>query len=226
MDCMDTELFTAEREWTVDGIPVLTARLSLPRPVDQKSRIGKRIDRFYQLQSRSYLRYCEKLLFPASQADYRQALALSSPLPLNTAELTCRVTCAQSGVLSVSTLMRECIGGRRNVMQRGDTWDLRSGYPLPLSAFFPKRYPIRKTLLKCAETEIRRRQEQGISLYHDAWQQELRRAFNRENFYLTPDGLRFFWQMGSIAPPMEGIPTFCLPFSEDGCRWPTDELLR
>ena len=49
---------------------------------------------------------------------------------------------------------------------------------------------------------------------------ELRRRFNRENFYLCPDGLRFFWQMYAIAPAAEGIPTFFLPFSAEGCRWP------
>ena len=32
-DRLETETFTAEREWVVEGIPVLTARIALPEPV-------------------------------------------------------------------------------------------------------------------------------------------------------------------------------------------------
>ena len=32
-DQLLTEEVTAEREWSVDGIPILTASISLPRPV-------------------------------------------------------------------------------------------------------------------------------------------------------------------------------------------------
>lgn len=222
-DCLQTlevETFAADREWAVDGVPVLTAALSLPRPADRKSRTARRIDRFYQLQGRAYLRYCEGWLFPKAAAEYRQALAGSAVLPHYTAALIYRVTCSERGVWSVFTDAREEIGGRRSILRRGDTWDLCAGYPMPLSAFFPKRYPIRKKLLQTAEVEIRRQESAGISRYHEKWRQELRRSFNRENFYVTPDGLRFFWQMYAVAPAVEGIPTFSLPFSADACRWP------
>ena len=71
---MSAQVFAAEREWTVDGIPVLTATVSLPRPTEDRSRAARRIRRFYQLQARSYLRYCENWLFPWAAAEYRRAL--------------------------------------------------------------------------------------------------------------------------------------------------------
>ena len=46
------EDFTAEREWTVEGIPVLSAFLSLPQPVPTADKVSRRIDRYYQLQAR------------------------------------------------------------------------------------------------------------------------------------------------------------------------------
>lgn len=216
----ETETFTIEREWTVEGVPVLTAKLSLPRPVDRSGRIARRIDRFYQLQGRSYLHYCEGWLFPRAAEAFRQAVESSAPLCCHTAELTYCVTCTEHGVWSLWTQMRETAGAKRTAVRRGDTWSLVSGYPIPLSAFFPRRFPVRRTLLQYAGEEIQRQQEAGISRYHDAWRQELRRSFNRENFYITPEGLRFFWQMNAVAPPIEGFPTFSLSFSEDGCRWP------
>jgi len=223
IQCLETETFSVKREWTADGVPVLTAALALPRPADRSSRTAKRIDRFYQLQGRSYLRYCGEWLFPQAEADYRQALAAGSPLKLRSAELNFRVTCSERGVWSVYTQTCEQCGGRRTVTRRGDTWNLVTGYPLPLSAFFPKHFPIRKTLLHAAETELLRREACGLARCHERWRQELRRTFNRENFYLTPDGLCFFWQMGTAAAAAEGIPTFRIPFGEAGCQWPFSE---
>ena len=37
---LNTEIFSAEREWTVEGLPVLTAQVSLPEPVGSENRTG------------------------------------------------------------------------------------------------------------------------------------------------------------------------------------------
>ena len=220
-----TEEFAAEREWTVEEIPVLKATVSLPRPVERGSRTARRIDRFYQLQARSYFRYCENWLFPKAAEEYRQALAGSAPLPRGPASLTYQITCAERGIWSLRTDARECLNGRTDVLRRGDTWDLRRGYPIPLSCFFARRTPVRRLLLQTAEAEIHRQEQAGISQYHEAWRQELRRSFNQENYYVTPEGVCFFWQMCTIAPRAEGVPSFFLPFGEQGCLWPIPEPL-
>ena len=44
-DSLETETFTAEREWVVEGIPVLTARIALPEPVGPETRLKRRIRR-------------------------------------------------------------------------------------------------------------------------------------------------------------------------------------
>ena len=219
----EMEVFAAEREWTVDGIPVLTAAVSLPRPADDRSRAARRIRRFYQLQARSYLRYCENWLFPWTAAEYRHALEVSGPLPCCTAQLTHRITFCRDGICSLYTESRERMGGRTEVLRRGDTWELNTGCPVPLTAFFPKREPVKKTLLALAEREIIAQESAGVARYHDKWRQQLRRSFNRENFFLTPEGLSVFWPMYAIAPAAEGIPTFTLPFGQENCRFPGAE---
>ena len=219
----EMEVFTAEREWTVDDIPVLTATVSLPRPADDRSRAARRIRRFYQLQARSYLRYCENWLFPWAAAEYRRALEVSGPLPCCTAQLTHRVTCCRDGIWSLYTESRERLGGQTEVLRRGDTWDLTTGYPLPLTAFFPKREPVKRTLLALAEREIVAQEAAGVARYHDKWRQQLRRSFNRENFFVTPEGLSVFWQMYAIAPAAEGIPAFTVPYTTQGFRLPGED---
>ena len=71
---MTIEPYSAEREWTVEGIPVLTATVSVPHPVPEKE--WRRMRRYYQLQCRSYLRYCEKWLLPQAETEYRCSAAL------------------------------------------------------------------------------------------------------------------------------------------------------
>lgn len=220
---LHTEPFTAEREWTVDGIPVLTATVSLPRPVPSTGRIAGRIDRYYQLQSRSYLRYCEHWLLPSAAEEYRAALAASSPLPHFTAELAYRETYNEGGLWSLYTQSWETgLPGQTSVVRRGDTWDLTSGYPVALSALFPRRSNLKKNLLARAEAEIQRQEKAGVARYHEAWRRALRRNFNPQNFYLTADGLAFFYQMYAIAPSVEGVPTFLLPWDTEGLRLPVE----
>ncbi len=221
---LETEEFFAEREWTLEDIPVLTATVSVPRPLDRGGRIQRRIDRFYQLQVRAYFRYCENWLFPKAAAACREALADSTPFPACSASLRYTVTCSERGLWSLHTDTRETLGGRPEVLRRGDTWDLRSGYPVPLSDFFPRRTPVRRLLLSAAEAEISRQERAGIAKYHEKWRQELRRTYNPDRFFVTPQGLCFFWQMYAVAPAAEDVPTFTIPFGEDGPRWPVPVL--
>lgn len=217
---LEIETFSAQREWTVDGIPVLQADISLPCPTAPAGRIQRRIERFYQLQSRSYLRYCENWLAPKAAADCRQAMADSAPLPQYTARLTYQITCNENGILSLFTDSHEFTGGKTLVLRRGDTWELQTGYPLPATAFFPRHTALRKLLLRTAAEEIRRQEEAGISRYAESWPQSMKRTWNRSNFYITPDSFRFFWQMYAIASAAEGIPVFSIPFREGICLSP------
>ena len=198
--------FVAEREWTVEGISVLRASVTLPRPVWEDT-TARRIHRFYQLQARSYLRYCESWLLPQAEAAYREALASSAPLPCFTARLDFRVTYQDDRFLSLYTQSREAgLPGQTLLTRHADTWDLFTGYPVPLTSFCPRSG--RKRLFAAAEAAIRQQEAAGVARYHENWRRRLRRHFNPQNYYLTEDGLAFFYPMYAIAPAIEGIPTF------------------
>lgn len=220
---LETKPFPLEREWTVEGVPVLRLTGTLPQPVGKPSRLTRRIQRFYQHQARCYLRYCQRFLLPLAEEAHRAALAASTPLPLCTAQLRYEVTCNQGGVWSLYTESREVCGSEVSAVRRGDTWDLAVGCPIPLSACFPRRCPLRKTLLSAAAEEIRQREALGIARWREDWQLQLRRSFNRENFFLTPEGVCCFWQMYALAPAEMGCPGFLLPYGEGSCRFPGEE---
>ena len=221
---LHTEPASAEREWTVEEIPVLSASVSLPEPVPAADRISRRIRRYYQLQCRSFLRYCEAYLLPLAAAEYRDALAASQPLPRFHAELTYQVTYNEGGLWSLYTQSRESgPGGRTVLLRRGDTWDLASGYPVALSAFFPRRSGWRRRLLEAVEAEAAQRTAAGVSQYHEGVRRRLRQYFNPQNFYLTGEGLAVFYPMYAIAPAMEGIPVFTIPYGRGGPALPAPE---
>lgn len=206
-DSLETETFTAEREWVVEGIPVLTARIALPEPVGPETRLKRRIRRYYRTQCRAYLRYCGRQLFPMAAAAYRAALASSAPLPCFHAELTYHVTCHEGGFWSLYTQSQEPDDGGRTLLRRwGDTWDLRTGYPAALPSFFPPHSGWKKQLLHLAAGEIRQQEAAGHARYLPGWQRKLRRNFNARNFYLTPEGLVFFLPHVRHCPGYGGHP--------------------
>ena len=221
---LSTEALTTEREWTVAEIPVLTAAVSLPEPVPAADRISRRIRRYYQLQCRSFLRYCEAYLLPLAAEEYRAALAASQPLPRLHAELSYQVTYNEGGLWSLYTQSREQgPGGQTALLRRGDTWDLASGYPVALPALFPRRSGWKRRLLEAVEAEAARRVAAGVSQYHEGLRRRLRQYFNPQNFYLTGEGLAVFYPMYAIAPAMEGIPVFTIPYGRGGPALPAPE---
>ena len=204
---LHTETFTAEREWTVDGIPVLSACVCVPQPVPAMDRVSRRIWRYYQLQCRSFLRYCEGWLLPQAAEEYRAALEASTPLPQFQATLNYRVTYNEGGLWSLYTQSREVTLPGRTLMQRwGDTWDLRTGYPVSMGEFFPRRCGWKRQLTALAAAEITRQEEAGIARYRENWKRLLRRRFNARSFYLTDEGLTFFYTCTPLRRRWRGSP--------------------
>lgn len=217
---LQTASFTAEREWTAEGVPVLTAAVSLPRPEPLADKVSRRIHRYYQLQCRAFLRYCESWLLPQARAAYQAALESSAPLPEFRAELQYRVTYNEGGLWSLYTQSRERTGtGPALLTRRGDTWDLAQSCPVPLSSFFPPRSAWRRELLERLAEEVRRQLRAGAAQYHEDWHKALRRRFNPQNYYLTQDGLALFYPLYALAPESGGIPTFVIPYRDLGEDW-------
>ncbi len=200
-----------------DEIPLLTAQASLPALDGHRSR---RFNRYYQSLADSFVRSCRTQLFPDAEALYRQSLSTAAPLPQWHAELRTVFTCRTDSLVSLYTDTVITGTPRRQVLRRADTWDLRSGLLLPLREFFPPHAPYRRSLLQAAQTQIEAQLAQGISLYHEDWPARLRTAFHSHRFYLTEDGLRFFYPMYAIAPAAEGIPTFSLPYDAQSGPFP------
>ncbi len=214
-DPLRLQPYIADSTLCVDEIPLLTLDALLPHWEDQHSR---RFNRYYRALADAFDRACRTQLLPQAEALYRQALTDAAPLPQWHAALRARFTYRTDSLVSLCTDTVLTGTPYRQIFRRGDTWELRHGLPLALPDFFPPRAPYRRRMLRDAEAQIEAEQAQGISLYHADHPQLLRRYFHPHRFYLTEEGLCFFYPACTIAPAAEGIPTFCLPY--DGQKGP------
>ena len=212
----DCEQFTlqplsAQREWTFENFPVLRAQISLLEPSSPDA--WRNIRRFYRLQSRAFLKYCQGEVFPWARKEAENALSNSVPAVCFEAELSAQTTYQSGQLWSLYTQTRDtAFPGAPTLHRWGDTWNLSTGYPIRLNAFFPPRSHWKKRFLSAVAAQIRRQEQHGLARYHPGWQKLIKRYFSPHNFYLTPEGIAIFYPMYAIAPAAEKIPVFVLPY--------------
>lgn len=135
---LHAEAMTAEREWTVEEIPVLPPPSPCRNQFQQRTKSPAASGGI--TSSSAAPSYAIVRRTPRLRRRRNTALlwAASLPLPHLRAELTYQVTYNDGGLWSLYTQSRESgFSGRPTLLRHGDTWDLTSGYPVPLSAFFP-----------------------------------------------------------------------------------------
>lgn len=216
------EALTEEKAWESDGVVVLRASVTLPQLAGRDMRV-KRFNRYYRRFCRAYLTYCAQTLLGEAASSCRAAQAVSAPWEAGRASLTFRIVHRAGDVLSIVCDARESIHGLPPFfIRRSDVWGLAMGLPMPLDEFFPAHTRCKKTLLRFAREEARRQIENGAP-YHDNWRAMLRRALNTRNFYLTDDGMCFFYPIGAVAPAREGVISFTLPYDAEHGPFPPPE---
>ena len=154
-----------EKTWESGGVPVLTAEVTLPR-CGGKSRRARRFDRYYRQYARAYLKYCEAELLPRAAETMHTALERSAPWSCARAVLAYRVTLVRGDILSLYTEGREEHLPPRLTLRRAETWDRRTGFLLPLTAFFPPKTAVKKRLVRAARETAREQMETGTAAYY------------------------------------------------------------
>lgn len=195
-----------------DGFPLLTADAQLPQIAGRGAR---RFHRYYDTCAAAFESWCRHKIFPQAQLLYHQALRNALPPPQWHAALQTVITFHEGNLLSLYTEATLIGTPQRVVIRRADTWDLRRALPVTVAECFPARAPWRSFLLQQAAQQIEQQEAQGIAAYDPLWSKKLRRYLRPQQFYLTQEGLCFFFSMHTIAPAVEGIPTFCLPYCRE-----------
>lgn len=209
------------QSWQSGGVTVLTADIELPQSAPGPRRT-RRFDRYYRAFLSAYLCYCECTLLPRAAESCRDAMARSAPWQQLRAEVRFAATFCGGGVLSLTVDCRERGAGILPLTQRrADVWDTRAVLPLPAAFFFPGRGLRRGRILRAAREQLPARWAGGGVRVDPDWRTTLRRAFNPRCFYLTDEGLCFFWPMYALA---DEISVVTLPFDGEAGPLPPERV--
>lgn len=211
---------TLTRAWKAEGVTVLTADITLPRCA-QQSRAARRFDRYYRSFLRAYLRYCEAQLLPRAAESCRAAMACGAPWQQLRATVRSTVRYEDAELLSLTIDAQERGADTLPLtLRRADTWERRTGLPVPLALLFPPHCRWRARLLRAAREQLLAAQ---LPLRHD-WRGTLRRSLSGRNVYFSEQGLCFFCPMYTLLPGEAGVPVFTLPYDTENGPFPPQTL--
>lgn len=197
---------TCERTLMDGTAHLLTIRARWPRLEDAAPGL-RRISRYYDALADRWVQRWEG----AVQARAKEALAAGEPSLPWSASLDFTITFFRDGVLSLYLDAVENVGQRRpRRVRQGDTWLLPSGVPVTLRELLPRRRWWRGPVLEAVRRQAGGQLQAGEAVYHEDWVKLVSKRFSPRRFYLTETGPVAFYPVGSIAPAMEGFPTFSL----------------
>ena len=210
VESVEVKAVPEERVLTAEEEPVLSLSLRAPALEGDAPQL-RRIGRCFARQTQAWRARWEGPLYAMACAARQAAREQSRPFTPWTAELDFTVTRSGGGLLSLRTDAAERHGAARPLLVRaGETWDLSSGVPVPLSALFPARR-WRRQVRSAGEEQCARRASSGEFLFYEDWPRRAAADFDPDNFYLTEDALVIFYPLHTLCPAAEGIPEFFLP---------------
>lgn len=197
----NTQVFTHETT------PVLRVTTEVVQSLWPHPMAG-RFDRYYQAQVRAYVHFAQHQLLPLAKERFIQCQETGALFAPHCATLRQVMTYHDGTVMSLYTQTRDTL--QPTIIRRGDTWEEQSGFLLPITYFLPR--PYKNALADTALRQIKALEQQGFAQFHpQVGKSLLKRRFNPHHYYITPQGLCFFYPMYAIAPAVEQIPTFLYP---------------
>ena len=196
---------TWEQIFREEGQTVLTAEARWPRLAEDSHGL-RRINRYYDHLVRQWQKRWEGTLLTQAKAAVAEG---GRPWSVS---LSYEVTLFTPQLLSLWWEVREDTGARRpKRVRQGDIWALPQGTPVLPGEIFPSLGKgWRKAVLAEVGRQITHRLQVGESLFWEDWEQKIGGQPISERLYLTPEGPWLFYPIESIAPALEGFPTFSL----------------
>ncbi len=195
---------TYEQVFRDGNTVLLTVRARWPR-LQEDSPGLKQINRYYDALADRWKKRWEGPLL-------EQAKAAAGPeTPPWEASLDFTVTLFQDGMFSLYLDVAENVGARRpRRIRQGDTWYVSDGVPVTLRELLPYRRWWRGPVLEEIRRQIGQRLNTRESIFYEDWPHLASRRLSPSRFYLTGKGPVVFYPVGSIAPALEGFPSFLL----------------
>jgi len=171
------------------------------------------INHYYQQEALEFILYCEETLLPAAAADYGNSIANGFPVHQYDAQWDYTITYNHNCIVSLYIDQYEYTGGAHGTTRRSsDTWNLYTGQKLSLTEILTGNNLSIDQVLAEIQKQIRAQLEDGSGTYLDNAVTLAAETFRPDQFYLTDDGIVFYFQQYDIAPYVSGIPEFMVPY--------------
>lgn len=203
------------KEYTFGNVVVLTTDIE-----NFRVRLSNRYSEFLinkalTAQKKFFVANNIKTLYPQAVQDYKNSLLNGYPFNPHGAFLNYSVTYNENCVLSFYYDTYTYTGGAHGTTLRlADTYGLNTGREIPLSAYFQDKVNYRKKVLQIILDEADKRNKEDPNLYFDDYRSLIKKYFNEQSYYLTPDGIVIFYGQYEIAPYAVGMPEFLIPYSQ------------
>lgn len=172
-----------------------------------------RFNMHYRQKAHKNYRYVSTKLYPAAVKQYNTAKTQNFPFNAFEFVEVFEPTYCKKPLISLFYDLYEFTGGAHgNTIRKGNTWDMRKGTMIPLEALFERDYDYKSFILRYIESDARRRQITGMAHYFEGLSENLHKYFDEKNFYLTEEGIAIFYPLYTIAPYVEGIQVFIIPY--------------
>lgn len=161
-----------------------------------------------------YMRY-SKYLYNQAVKGLMDSQANNYPFHSYSAYMEYHITYNENCHLSAYNDKYEFTGGAHGTTTRSsDSWELCTGMHLSLNDFFDPNTNYRQFITDeiTRQAEFNNQQNQGI--YFEDYKGLIIKNFDQHSFYLTPQGITFYFQQYDIAPYSTGIVEFTIPYSK------------
>lgn len=183
---------------------LLTARARWPQ-LEENSPGCRRVSRYYRALADRWIKRWEGPLLEQARA---AAVADTPPWEVR---LEFTITLFERGLLSLTWQVTEDRGEHRpRRVRQGDTWRLPEGTPVTLRELLPPHRWWKGPVFEEVRRQIGAQVNAGEAVFFPEWPSLVSRKFSPDRFYLTPEGPTIFYPQESIAPAMEGFPSFPL----------------
>jgi len=202
-----------------DGALLLEARVIVPQLENPDNLAGiAAINRYFEDQAEKYLAYAVEEGGPNAQAVRANARETGFDFHPHRYESAAEVYYNGSNLLSVLQTDFEFTGGAHPMHYRGAaTFDLITGEKLGLADILGgSQEEALERVYDLVLAQIEEKKGSSDFYYNETYQEDLRNYYGEEDFYLTGDGIVFYYQIYALAPYAAGFPEFKMPYAEAG----------
>ena len=193
------------RSFLRDGKAVLVLDGTLP-----EIRGSVCLNAYYGRLFRQLAGYCAEELVP-------ELPELEEPIML---DLTYQVRLVTPVLMSLTLDLVRRDGRAMPAARFGTVWSRKTGFPLPIQAFFPKASGLRRRIRQWVRSEALERLGSGFCLYDPMQAEQADRLYSLQHFYAAERGLVLYFPPLTLGGAAEGIPEFLMPWGPAGPMQP------